>query len=87
MIRDSALSVNQILHSPYNKLNSINGEETKTEVTIFQLVEPCYKASTSILITTVLSLSLFFPVMLLLTEHIEKLRPREWYTLVSPLQI
>lgn len=38
VIRDSALSVNQILHSPYNKLYSIYGEETKTEVTIFQLV-------------------------------------------------
>lgn len=38
VIRDSALRVNQILHSPYNKLYSIYGEETKTEVTIFQLV-------------------------------------------------
>lgn len=38
VIQDSALSVNQILHSPYNMLYSIYGEETKTEVTIFQLV-------------------------------------------------
>lgn len=37
VIRDSALSVNRILHSPYNKLYSSYGEETKTEVIIFQL--------------------------------------------------
>lgn len=48
VIRDSALSVSQILHSPYNKLYSIYGEETKTEVTIFQLVQPCLETLTSI---------------------------------------